>query len=234
MKRILLVFTFILSLNSFSQNDLLGEWFVHKIDHNGTEYINNYSNFFNIRFFNNTLNEGYEANGSLICNGYGAVYNIIDENSINIYTTGITLSECGGSDENLYESNYIDIIFDSNNQSNPKELSFQIIGSGNTASLILTSSNGNYAVYGRQTLSLNSIKSQLQISVFPNPVDDILTIDNKSEIVNYIIYDLNGRLINDLQNASNKIDVSKLNPGIYFLKLMSDSNKTQTLKFLKL
>jgi hypothetical protein len=212
----------------------LGEWFVHKIDYNGTEYINNYSNFFNIRFFNNTLNEGYEANGSLICNGYGAVYNIIDETSINIYTTGITLSECGGSDENLYESIYIDIIFDSNNQSNPKELSFQIIGSGNTASLILTASNGNYAVYGRQTLSLNSIENQSKISIFPNPVNDILNINSKREIVNYTINNLNGRLINNSQRSSNKIDVSKLNPGIYFLKLTSTNKQTHTLKFIKL
>jgi hypothetical protein len=212
----------------------LGEWFVHKIDYNGTEYINNYSNFFNIRFFNNTLNEGYEANGSLICNGYGAVYNIIDETSINIYTTGITLSEFGGSDENLYESIYIDIIFDSNNQSNPKELSFQIIGSGNTASLILTASNGNYAVYGRQTLSLNSIENQSKISIFPNPVNDILNINSKREIVNYTINNLNGRLINNSQRSSNKIDVSKLNPGIYFLKLTSTNKQTHTLKFIKL
>lgn len=364
MKKSLLVFAFIFSFNSFSQNDLLGEWFVQKISHSGTEYPNDYNHFFSVKFLNNTLNDGYEANGSLICNGYGAVYNILDATSIEIYTTGITLSECDTQNENLYESNYADILFNSNGQGNPKELNYQINGSGDTASLILTANNGDYVVYnkqslieqllsgdwfleeiktnniiddventdysinfgsianqvstysgdancnsingsivilsnlnleisdcnittdtcnpipsyesdyltqitcegsssifkryeindlstnpklklinftnddyllfGKQNLAINSLEIQPHISIFPNPVNDILNINSKREIVNYTIYDLNGRRMNDLQSSSNKIDVSKLNPGIYFLKLTAKNKQAHTLKFIKL
>ena len=59
-------------------------------------------------------------------------------------------------------------------------------------------------------------------------------INSKREIVNYTIYDLNGRRMNDLQSSSNKIDVSKLNPGIYFLKLTAKNKQAHTLKFIKL
>ena len=77
-------------------------------------------------------------------------------------------------------------------------------------------------------------KSNFEELFFSNSFYDILNINSKREIVNYTIYDLNGRRMNDLQNSSNKIDVSKLNPGIYFLKLLVKSKQAHTFKFIKL
>ena len=100
---------------------------------------------------------------------------------------------------------------------------------------LINESNNDYLLFGKEHLFIDSVKYQPQISVFPNPVDDILTIKSKGEVIKYSIYDLNGRLMNDLQiSSSNKIEVSKLNPGVYFLKLLSKNKQVHTLKFIKL
>lgn len=177
-----------------------------------------------------------DFDGSL-CNAYYSEYTF-DNNlkTITIISLGTTLGSCAGSGgaTEEYESGLFYEILSTNN-GNPTTLDFETTGTGANETLTLTNVNGNFAVYGRQTLSLKSIETQHQFSIFPNPVDNVLNINSKNEVIKYSIYDLNGKLINDLQiSSSNKIDVSKLNPGIYFLKLVSENNQTHTLKFIKL
>ncbi len=72
-----------------------------------------------------------------------------------------------------------------------------------------------------------------QFTFYPNPTTDKLTIIN-STITGYQIYDTKGSLLaNNTRFTGNQIDVASLKPGIYFLKVTSDKNQTQTVRFVK-
>jgi hypothetical protein len=69
-----------------------------------------------------------------------------------------------------------------------------------------------------------------EISIFPNPVTDILTVGSSNgNIQNVDIYDIRGRLVlplisNPSANTELKINLSDLPDGIYFLKAIVDGN----------
>ena len=62
--------------------------------------------------------------------------------------------------------------------------------------------------------SLPIIKKQSKISLYPNPVKDIAAFSSE-EIIFFELYDLTGKLI--IRRKSNTIDMTNLNPGIYFV-----------------
>ncbi len=70
-------------------------------------------------------------------------------------------------------------------------------------------------------------------SLFPNPTENILIIEGNGsvEIKNISVYDNLGKLIEEI-NGNLKIDVSRYDSGIYFLKITGNS-KTKTLRFIK-
>jgi photosystem II stability/assembly factor-like uncharacterized protein len=76
------------------------------------------------------------------------------------------------------------------------------------------------------------------ISIFPNPVKDVLLINynfDKITDVSFTINDAVGRLIwsNDLKNAQNgfeKVDCSTFNTGVYFVKTLADGVESNVQK----
>ena len=73
-------------------------------------------------------------------------------------------------------------------------------------------------------LSTNDYISS-KISVYPNPVKDIISITNDSNeiIKNVDISDINGRTIKSFKSVSqNQINISDLSSGVYFLKITTD------------
>ena len=64
------------------------------------------------------------------------------------------------------------------------------------------------------------------INVYPNPVSDVLTIDNGSNsILSFIIVDINGKVISAANTVaqSTTISTSNWNKGVYFVKFTSES-----------
>ncbi|MDN3491482.1 FG-GAP-like repeat-containing protein [Winogradskyella bathintestinalis] len=72
------------------------------------------------------------------------------------------------------------------------------------------------------------------VSIYPNPVKEELTIKTSANVINKIatVFDINGKRILSMKLKSNKIDVSKLTSGVYFLRLESEG-KTMKRKFIK-
>ncbi|GGG47434.1 hypothetical protein GCM10010976_18570 [Bizionia arctica] len=70
------------------------------------------------------------------------------------------------------------------------------------------------------------------ITTFPNPTKNELTINSNLIIESIKIYSTTGRLVLNTKLQSNKIDLSNLNSGIYFIKFQSQ-NKTITKKIIK-
>ena len=72
------------------------------------------------------------------------------------------------------------------------------------------------------------------LSLYPNPVNDILTIESQEKITQLSIYSILGKLVKTVQpNTTNSsIDLSNLATGIYMVKIEAD-NKVSTQKIIK-
>lgn len=78
-------------------------------------------------------------------------------------------------------------------------------------------------------------KSVAQLSVYPNPVQDVLMIQtaNAQEIQAVFIYNLSGQLIYSEDTFIDRINTSELKSGIYYIEIKT-ANGTAMEKFVKL
>jgi len=70
-----------------------------------------------------------------------------------------------------------------------------------------------------------------QFIVYPNPVEDILTIQSSSEIASVEVYNLAGQLIANSTNG--KISLGKASQGLYIIKISFADGSTATQKVIK-
>ncbi|WP_415328259.1 BspA family leucine-rich repeat surface protein [Chryseobacterium sp. MMS23-Vi53] len=68
--------------------------------------------------------------------------------------------------------------------------------------------------------------------IFPNPADDVIFVKNISDLKNYIISDVSGRIIMKDSFVRDYINVQTLPPGNYILQIIS-KQKLQSFKFIK-
>ena len=93
----------------------------------------------------------------------------------------------------------------------------------------------NGAIYRGQRSTIGITETVIQnISVYPNPVKDVLWISGELETASSIeVLDLSGRVISKCNTGSDKIDVSSLKSGSYLLKIQVE-NGVSINKFMKL
>lgn len=84
-----------------------------------------------------------------------------------------------------------------------------------------------------QTASLNDVTFEKTVLVSPNPVIDLLTISlkNQSSFLRVSIVSSIGQQV--LSSRVNKIDLSHLTKGVYFLKIEDNHGKTAIKKIIK-
>ncbi|MDX1278335.1 endonuclease [Oceanihabitans sediminis] len=92
---------------------------------------------------------------------------------------------------------------------------------------------GTAAIDSWETLSVEEkVNNKEKISVYPNPTSSTLNLKNNSNSdIETKIYTIDCKLI-ETKRSNNKIDVSKLESGLYFLNIKQD-NQTQTIPFIK-
>jgi len=92
------------------------------------------------------------------------------------------------------------------------------------------------AIYSEDCFSALSIDDNdgiPNISIFPNPVKDMLTINSKQPIDHVIIYSLLGQKVVSYKDlANNKIDISNFSKGLYILTA-EINGAIQSIKFVK-
>lgn len=74
------------------------------------------------------------------------------------------------------------------------------------------------------TASIDETSIQ-HISMYPNPVHDLLYFKNLNGSKTIKIFELNGRLIRSEQTSQNHISVSNLTPGFYFVQVNGQTKK---------
>lgn len=81
-----------------------------------------------------------------------------------------------------------------------------------------------------EVLSINDTTSSIT-TIFPNPVQNTLSIQSLTPIKRASVYNIEGALIKSSQSST--ILVENLSPGIYLIIVQLDNNATESLKFIK-
>jgi len=81
-------------------------------------------------------------------------------------------------------------------------------------------------------LNSSSQVQDLAFSIYPNPATSMLNVTLNAEIKSVSIYNTLGQMVQEDLSANKSIDVSDLQTGIYFLKIVSDKGVAST-KFIK-
>jgi len=73
------------------------------------------------------------------------------------------------------------------------------------------------------------------ISVFPNPANDVLTISTTQELQNLSIVDLSGQIVKEINAigfSSTQVSTADLKNGVYFIQTLDASNRKGTQKIV--
>ncbi len=87
-----------------------------------------------------------------------------------------------------------------------------------------------------QTLSVSEIEKINAVNVYPNPANSYISIASPSMVINKIeIFGNDGKLVKTtaLKTNNDKIDVSSLPQGIYYIRTYNNGNYIKSLKFIK-
>lgn len=84
-------------------------------------------------------------------------------------------------------------------------------------------------------LSVPTFESLTNILIYPNPAMQQITVESSNTLKVIELQDMSGRLITKKNVSGEKIDinVSNLNKGVYFVKVMDDQNKVKVVKVVK-
>lgn len=89
------------------------------------------------------------------------------------------------------------------------------------------------------TISINNVKLNILLSVFPNPTSDYLFLqipDHNTENLSYQLYDMQGKVLSQKQitGSETKISMSGLPDATYFVRVINQENKlVQSFKIIK-
>jgi uncharacterized delta-60 repeat protein len=176
--------------------------------------------------FNNGVRSiALQSDGKILVGGDFTTYNGINENKIirlnsdgskdNTFATGAGFNGIG---------NYINsIVLNSEGKIFVGGNFTTYQDNGESAYLI--------ALHSESSLSIENFTNSNIVSLYPNPVKDILNIDILDNTISSIkVYDLQGKLI--LEDTNTTINVNHLSNGIYIVKVVTEEGEF-TKKFIK-
>ncbi|QOD60048.1 T9SS type A sorting domain-containing protein [Polaribacter haliotis] len=101
----------------------------------------------------------------------------------------------------------------------------------NTIVTDLILQTGTYSIINDATASVND-DSLKNVTLYPNPTKDLLTIQTEENISKVIIYNLLGKKLSTHKNTK-KIDIRDLAKGVYFAHIFSNNDKKAVTKIIK-
>jgi hypothetical protein len=107
---------------------------------------------------------------------------------------------------------------------------FQLVTALNTYNSVITLAEPVFASLILKTKNFNKIN----IQIYPNPFTESITIETDLNITEYRIFDVLGKniVITNLVDKLNS-ELTKLNSGIYFLELKSNTQESYIKKIIK-
>ena len=93
--------------------------------------------------------------------------------------------------------------------------------------------NEGYPHLANYVTAIHNIYSKLQVSVYPNPSSQYITINNVLQRSNIQIFDYTGKVVKHITNFNaDRINISDLSTGVYFLTVQTDQGNG-VAKFVK-
>ena len=108
----------------------------------------------------------------------------------------------------------------------------------NTTNAVITPSGGAaQTTNGAQALNevylaVKDLSSNTNLEFYPNPASDEVYFKN-AENANVMIYNAEGKMLKQIKNNQNAVDVSDLPEGVYFITAEKQGNFTKTKKLIK-
>lgn len=87
-------------------------------------------------------------------------------------------------------------------------------------------------LYNNNTLSTSDFnQNNLEVALYPNPVQDILSVDTVNTIKSVEVYNLQGQKV--LVSNQSQINLSNLSAGIYMVRIEDENNAVNTKRIIK-
>ena len=221
---------FFIAESSYAQipEEFIGTWYLEYFSTSqGETYVNTLDVSQGPSF---TVTESLQITGNSFCNDFSGEYIYVDPGPlavdplfqpINIIRGTI---DCGSNE--VYETQfYAPFLNEQVADILVLQEDFLVLQYYNPAS---------YQVYRNEPV-LSIDKNELsKIQIYPNPVKDLLRIDNKStnQVTSLKLYDTLGRLVMKLNEVYDQIDVSHLDSGLLFLEIETETGRI-TKKIVK-
>lgn len=107
------------------------------------------------------------------------------------------------------------------------------VGTNQTADLTNITADYWYDWNLGVVLATDDMKNVEKVTLYPNPVKDILRLKTDKKFTKYAIYDGSGNLVIQKDFSNNEINVSKLTSGMYYIKLLKSDGKIVFEQFIK-
>jgi uncharacterized delta-60 repeat protein len=179
-----------------------------------------------------------QSDGKILCVGQsGRGYNFNGGTSQPSDMLLLRYNTDGSLDTTFSPTGYVTTSFDNNIYNTGRSVAIQndgnIVFGGSTLNLT-TGQSFALARYTFDNLATNSFSDNENFKIAPNPAKNLLTIsvDENQKIDEVSVVDCTGKIVYIQKTNSNKIDVSSLQNGIYFVKIVAN-NKLFQQKFIK-
>ena len=90
----------------------------------------------------------------------------------------------------------------------------------------------NFTYENNPSLATDTFLSDNEFKIYPNPVINILNID-ANNITSISIYSVNGKEVLSKDTNTNKVNVSALANGLYFINIKDNEDRITIKKFIK-
>lgn len=245
MSVVLCLFGVFFTSQAYAQHEELLDktWYLYKLEIDGEEYeyysldilTDNDESRLEFDIYDKSIT-GILFDG---CPGWGVTLNIEFIESVSKFITGglgyLPFEYC---QYGYYDDNYAtieDYFYSFYQYGSIIEYSFETIDT--IEYLIFTNENNNKLYYTAENLSIADFE-ELGFSIYPNPTQDWLHIhlEELSNNTSLEVYDVQGKLLESLalSDLEIQLDVSEYASGLYFIKLIGESNHTQIKKFIKI
>jgi hypothetical protein len=245
MKVRILTFLIGISLNSFAQDQMLFDniWILQDLVLDSGSHLppNNEEITYVTLDFDSFVYESIEYFNlfGTTCETIGGLIEFDDTSNNFSFSEGPYETLGGGciqSQNSNYEGIYFGFFYDNYNNGNIFDYSITV-NNDESKTLIITSFNGNQAIYGSEVLSIGH-NEKFDISLFYNAQNSSVEINSEKHMgrISIKIFNTLGRQVLQLhQNNKEKISINLLNvtDGIYFVSLQNEIGQIISKKIIK-
>jgi hypothetical protein len=60
--------------------------------------------------------------------------------------------------------------------------------------------------------------------LYPKPAQNYISVKSKSDVIRVIIHDASGQILKEYKDCNGRLDISTLNPGVYYVEVVNTAD----------